>query len=198
MKNNPRTTPRPLALYARVREILAAAQTGITRTVNTTQVVASWLIGREIVEEEQQGRRRADYGRNLVENLARRITQDFGPGYSAQNLFYMKQFYLAYPTLLPRLEILHAVRRESSDAAWTHYRTLLRVEKSDARSFYEIEAIQNNWSARELERQINSLLYERLALRSASSRTRTWANWRCTSITLTANDSRPRTTPRWA
>jgi predicted nuclease of restriction endonuclease-like (RecB) superfamily len=242
-------------LYQRVREILESARTGVARTVNTTQVVANWLVGREIVEEQQRGEKRAGYGQRLVENLSRQITRDFGPGYSAQNLFYMKQFYLGYPTLLPRLEILHAVRGESSVAAilhavrgesetqsgqiphavpalsaldisdapcrksakshaprglsekpaeiasavrpelaihhavrgeleirhtpggeswqpgqlhsnlsWTHYRMLLRVEKPEARSFYEIEAIQNNWAARELERQINSLLYERLAL----------------------------------
>jgi predicted nuclease of restriction endonuclease-like (RecB) superfamily len=158
--------------------------------VNTTQVVANWMIGREIVEEEQKGKGRADYGKKLVEGLSARITEDFGPGYSAQNLFYMKQFYLSYPELLEPNQILHAVRGESRKAkdtgyvqifhaprgeswqpgrlhpnlSWTHYRTLLRVDKSDVRAFYEIESLKNNWSARELERQINSLLYERLAM----------------------------------
>lgn len=200
-------------LYRRIREILEAARAGVARSVNTAQVVANWLIGQEIVEDEQKGKRRAGYGRKLIEELSRRITRDFGSGYSAQSLFYMKQFYLAYPALLPRRKILHAVRgkldrgspagklhavrgesesqiphtvRAESDGphalvpfatpdnwspgqlhpnlSWTHYRTLLRVEQPEARSFYEIEALQSNWSARELERQINSLLYERLAL----------------------------------
>ena len=205
MKNNAlnRTSQSP-ALYARVREILAAAQAGISRTVNTTQVVANWLVGREIVEEEQRGAKRAEYGKQIVEELAVRLQGDFGKGYSALNLWLFRRFYLEYPKLTPA-EILYAPRKESGEPAihhavsdksaeisaavraklalgptlggeswqpgqlhtnlsWTHYRTLLRVEKAEARSFYEIEAIQNNWAARELERQINSLLYERLAL----------------------------------
>lgn len=205
MKNNAvnRTSQSP-ALYARVREILAAAQAGISRTVNTTQVVANWLVGREIVEEEQRGAKRAEYGKQIVEELAVRLQRDFGKGYSALNLWLFRRFYLEYPKLTPA-EILYAPRKESGEPAihhavsdksaeisaavraklaigptlggeswqpgqlhtnlsWTHYRTLLRVEKAEARSFYEIEAIQNNWAARELERQINSLLYERLAL----------------------------------
>ena len=191
------TKPKqPLAsapLYGRVREILEAARAGVVRTVNTTQVVANWLIGREIVEEEQQGRRRAEYGLQLVTQLSEQLTTTYGRGWSAQNLFYMKQFYLSYPSLLPASGILHAVRGEFPEAAivhaargesasalsnhseiwqpgalhahlsWTHYRTLLRVDRTAARNFYEIEAIRNTWSARELERQINSLLFDRLA-----------------------------------
>jgi predicted nuclease of restriction endonuclease-like (RecB) superfamily len=225
-------------VYQRIRQILESARTTVARSVNTTQVVANWLIGREIVEEEQKGKLRADYGRQLIEGLSKQITRDYGAGYSVQSLFYMVQFYRSYPQLLPSSEILHAVRGELSDSrdqaaspilhavrgesrrknphvlrrktaagdasaiigyalrsqsgiisrnmagqirhavrdqlwtpgqlhpnlSWTHYRTLLRVDKPEARAFYEIEAIKNNWSARELERQINSLLYERLAL----------------------------------
>ena len=191
------TKPKqPLAsapLYGRVREILEAARAGVVRTVNTTQVVANWLIGREIVEEEQQGRHRAEYGLKLVTQLSEQLTTTYGRGWSAQNLFYMKQFYLSYPGLLPASGILHAARGEFPQAAivhaargesasalsnhseiwqpgalhahlsWTHYRTLLRVDRTAARNFYEIEAIRNTWSARELERQINSLLFDRLA-----------------------------------
>ncbi len=173
-------------LYGRVREILEAARTHVARTVNTTQVTANWLIGREMVEEEQRGKRRADYGRQLVEQLSSELTATYGKGWSPQNLFYMKQFYLAYPGLVPAESFLHAVRGETVAAAivhavrgettavwkpgvlnphlaWTHYRTLLRVDRSEARDFYEIEAIRHAWSARELERQINSLLFDRLA-----------------------------------
>jgi len=148
--------------------------------------MANWLIGQEIVEEEQRGRRRAGYGEKLLAELSTRLTEDVGKGWSVRNLEYCRNFYLVYPLLLAdqksnavraesdllRIpEIHHAVRGESwqlgslhPNLSWTHYRTRLRVSRSEARAFYEIEAIKNNWSARELERQINSLLYERLAL----------------------------------
>lgn len=190
-------------LYARIRSILESARANVVRSVNTTQVIANWLIGREIVEEEQEGRARAVYGDRLLEDLSQKLTRDFGVGYSTQNLRFVRQLYLEYPRLLGDPKIRYALRGESSFPAkpasteiryaagsesgmvgifetasakswkpgllhsslsWTHYRTLLRVEKGAARAFYEIEAIQNRWSARELERQINSLLYERLAL----------------------------------
>ncbi len=197
---------RPAPVYNRIREILESARVNVARTVNTTQVVANWLIGREIVEEEQQGADRAKYGKQLIETLSKQLGKDYGPGYSVQSLFYIRQFYVGYPELLPEAEILHAARGKSGRStatrilhslrgesstdsptrlaavphtaageswrpgrlhpslSWTHYRTLLRVDKPEARAFYEIEAIKNRWSARELERQINSLLYERLAL----------------------------------
>jgi predicted nuclease of restriction endonuclease-like (RecB) superfamily len=188
---------RKPSLYSRIKIILESARTGISRTVNTTQVIANWLVGREIVEEEQQGKRRASYGKREIEALSKRLQAKFGEGYSVQNLSYMRQFYLTYPDFLESLPILHAPRGKSlittasfqdeifhamrgistevsgralhpgrlnPSLSWTHYRTLLRVEKPEARAFYEIEATTNNWSARELERQITSLLYERLAL----------------------------------
>lgn len=195
-------------LYDRIREILESARTSVARSVNTTQVVANWLIGREIVEEEQRGADRAEYGTELLKVLSSQLNQQFGRGFSVSALQYMRSFFLTYSNLLekqhalrvefsgpdsaaenqhalrgklaetPLVEKTDAVRAELADASdqswqagqlhpnlsWTHYRTLLRVESADARSFYEIEAIQNNWSARELERQINTLLYERLAL----------------------------------
>jgi predicted nuclease of restriction endonuclease-like (RecB) superfamily len=178
------------SIYNRVRRILKSARTNIARSVNTTQVAAYWLIGREIVEEEQKGQKRAGYGETLLQNLAQRLKSDFGAGYSVHNLKFIRQFYLEYPALMrsreigyavrsqsvfgvlpANVQIRHAVRSESwkpghlhPNLSWTHYRTLLRVDKPEARAFYEIEAIKNSWAARELERQINSLLYERLAL----------------------------------
>jgi len=183
-------TKPPSPLYGRIRQILESARSGVARSVNTTQVVANWLIGREIVEEEQKGKQRAGYGERLLESLAVRLYKEYGDGYSARNLRFIRQFYLEYPDLLPADAIRYAARTESTDRpdssqsaiwyaprteswkpgrlhpniSWTHYRTLLRVDKRDARAFYEIEGIKNNWSARELERQINSLLYERLAM----------------------------------
>jgi predicted nuclease of restriction endonuclease-like (RecB) superfamily len=178
------------SIYNRVRRILESSRTGVARSVNTTQVEAYWLIGREIVEEEQKGQKRAGYGDTLLQNLAQRLKSGFGAGYSVHNLKFIRQFYLEYPALMSsrgigyalrsqsvigfppaNLQNRHAVRSESwkpghlhPNLSWTHYRTLLRVDKPQARAFYEIEAIKNNWSARELERQINSLLFERLAL----------------------------------
>ena len=182
-------------LYRRVRDILETARVGVARSVNTTQVIANWLIGREIIEDEQKGRRRAGYGERLLEELSTRLTGDFGGGYSVQSLRYMRQFYLGFPALLDARPIRHTPCGELPAAAgtavpeirhtlcgdlpapaknwkpgrlhpnlaWSLYRQLLRVEMPEARAFYEIEAIRNNWSARELERQINSLLFERLA-----------------------------------
>jgi len=161
-----------LPLYGRVCEILDTARAHVARTVNTTQVMANWLIGREMVEEEQRGKRRADYGQQLVAQLSAQLKLAYGRGWSPQNLFYMKQFYLAYPGLMLPGDFLHAPRGESSawapgllhpHLAWMHYRTLLRIDRMMARDFYEIEAIRHAWSARELERQINSLLFDRLA-----------------------------------
>ena len=192
----------PEALYGRVRQILESARTSAARSVNTAQVVANWMVGREIVEEEQHGQERAGYAEGLVAALSERLGGDYGAGYSAQNLWYMRQFYLAYPLLTGGLtdarKILHAVRGELTESpqkrqnragsrveeilhavrgelegwapgrlhpglSWTHYRTLLRVDRKPAQAFCEIEAARHAWSVRELERQINSLLFERLA-----------------------------------
>ncbi len=140
--------------YDRIRVIIEQARNNIARAVNTEMVLAYWHIGKEIVEEEQKGKKRAEYGKRLIENLSVRLSCDFGKGFDERNLFYMRQFYLAYPKL-------NALRSELS---WTHYRILMRIDKPEARAFYEAECVANNWSARELERQKGSLLYERLAL----------------------------------
>jgi predicted nuclease of restriction endonuclease-like (RecB) superfamily len=173
------------SLYQRIRDILDAAQIGVARTVNTAQVVSYWLIGREIVEQEQQGQPRADYGESLLKDLSRKLTKDVGKGFSLSNLKYIRQFYVRFPDLLTATSMSHAVRDQSFSSdqfttlsqsqpnwqpgqlhpnlSWTHYRTLLHVDRPDARAFYEIEALKNNWSARELDRQISSLLFDRLA-----------------------------------
>jgi predicted nuclease of restriction endonuclease-like (RecB) superfamily len=197
----PKPLPASAALYRRIAQILESARSGVARTVNTTQVVANWLIGREIVEAEQRGKKRAQYGERLLDELSKKLTEDFGAGFSVQGLRYMRQFYQEFPVLIsqppirltlrgisPLLsgpaannEIHHTPCGEldtdsnggtpaewkpgqlSPNLSWSLYRHLLRVALPEARAFYEIEAIQNRWSARELERQINSLLYDRLA-----------------------------------
>jgi predicted nuclease of restriction endonuclease-like (RecB) superfamily len=140
--------------YERIKAILSEARAGAYRAINAAMVAAYWEIGRVIVEQEQQGHERAEYGQGLLVELSQRLSADFGRGFDRSNLWHMRSFYLSYP-------ILDAVRRELS---WTHYRLLLRVEKPEARAFYETEAVNSRWSTRELERQIHSLLFERLAL----------------------------------
>ena len=115
---------------------------------------AYWNIGREIVEEEQKGEDRAAYGSAILEELATRLTSLYGKSFSSRNLRYMRQFYRVFSKW-------NAVRSELS---WTHYRILLKVEKENSRVFYMREAITGNWSTRQLERQINSLYFDRLQM----------------------------------
>jgi len=187
------TDRRQEELFRRVAEIIEAARGHVARTVNSAMVHAYWLIGREIVEVEQQGRRRASYGEQVIRGLAERLTRQFGAGYSIRNLRRIRQFYLTYPngsvvpTELGGPEKRPAALAESTvlrpgkkrptalaesrpgvpifppSLSWAHYAFLLKVENADARAFYEIEALREAWSARELERQIASLLFERLA-----------------------------------
>lgn len=122
-------------------------------------VTAYWHIGKEIIEAEQRGISRAGYGKKLIENLSQQLIEKYGAGWSASHLWHVRQFYLLYKDRMP--PNLHTLRAELS---WSHYRILMRIEKPEARSFYEIECIKNNWSSRELERQKGSFLFERLAL----------------------------------
>ena len=194
--------PDNTALFGRVVDILEEARSHVARTVNSAMVAAYWLIGREIVEEEQKGQKRAEYGKAVVEDLSRRLTRRYGKGYSALSLWNMRKFYQIYSgraaTILSppgkefrRQEILSPVGKELDnsgrfkppngelkskqyptgtesatgfhpDLSWSHYRALMRVENEEARQFYEQEAVRNHWNKRQLERQINTLLFERL------------------------------------
>jgi predicted nuclease of restriction endonuclease-like (RecB) superfamily len=224
-------------LYTRIRTILESARTNIARSVNSTQVIANWFVGREIIEDEQHGKTRATYGHSVLPSISLKLQEEFGIGYSIDNLELFRRFYTVYPDLIPdavrrestiiplndsdsisdavrrksqkgfpllsenslkqhalrgksaRTEelagdvalILHASRgfseevihhssgdeswrpgRLNQNLSWTHYRALIKVKLIEARSFYEIESIKNGWSARQLERQIDSLLFERL------------------------------------
>ncbi len=141
-------------LYERVRAVLVATRSRAWQAVNEAMVAGYWEIGKLIIEEEQRGKAQAEYGKGVIVELSKRLTADFGKGFDKSNLWNMRGFFLAYPKI-------DALRRELS---WTHYRFLLRVEKPEARAFYEAETVNARWSTRELERQINSLLFERLAL----------------------------------
>lgn len=152
MKNNP--VPAIEQTYKSIKTILEKARSKAFKTVNSLMVQAYWNIGRLIAEEEQKGKQRADYGTYLIKNLSVRLTEKFGKGFDEREVRRMRQF---YQTFLIR----DALRPELS---WTHYRLLLKVENSDAREFYKVECANSHWSTRELERQISSLLFERLAL----------------------------------
>ena len=115
-------------------------------------VQAYWNIGRIIVEEEQKGKTKAEYGEYLLQELSARLTSEFGKGFDYSNVKNMRQFYVTFP-------IGDALR---SQLSWTHYRLLMRVEKESTREFYLEECISGNWSTRQLERQLNSFYYERL------------------------------------
>ena len=140
------------ALLKDIREIILQARQRAVRSVNHELTIAYWNIGRRLVEEEQQGSSRATYGKALIEDIATQLTSEFGNGFSANNLWRMRDFFLTFPSL-------DALSQELS---WTHYRTLVKLKDPDQRSFYISEAIKNSWSVRQLQRQINSMLYERL------------------------------------
>ncbi len=158
-------------LVDRIAKVLVEARNNVVRQINRTQVLAYWEIGREIVEFEQKGKVRAAYGENLLKKLSADMTARFGRGFSERNLRNMRAFYLNFPIW----QTLSAKSVEEGKSqtlstkfepilSWSHYCELLKVEEPLARSFYEKEAVQNNWSVRELKRQINSMLFERLAL----------------------------------
>lgn len=139
-------------LVRELREFISESRRKVVRAVDVIQVRTCWGVGRHIVEFEQGGAARAEYGTNLLARLAEALTADFGKGFDRWNLHKMKQFYLAFP-------ILDALRPELS---WTHYRILMRIEDLSAREWYINEAISQNWSSRALERQVSRLYYERL------------------------------------
>ncbi|MHB8764900.1 MAG: PDDEXK nuclease domain-containing protein [Deferrisomatales bacterium] len=140
--------------YHAVADVLRTARAKAYRAVDFIMVEAYWTIGRMIVEEEQQGRQRAEYGAFIVRNLSFRLTGEFGKGFSEQSLRNMRQFFL-------RFTIRSALR---SELGWTHYKMLIRVEDEKARAWYLAEAADQNWSTRALDRQIHSFYYERLLM----------------------------------
>ncbi len=171
-------------LFAEVAGILEEARRQTVRSVNTHMVSAYWLVGWRIVEAEQGGKARAGYGERLIESLSVWLTQRYGRGHSVANLRNFREFYLAYPKRIEEIryplgseltaptkpsEIHYPLGSESHlgfhpNLSWSHYRAIMRVEKLEARDFYEEEAGLAGWSKRELERQIGSLYYERLLM----------------------------------
>ena len=152
-KEMPLPTNPPLkTLLSSLGELIREARKQALRAVDTIQVQTCWQIGRHIVEFEQGGEARAAYGKRLLPKLAKSLTREFGKGFDASNLRYMRLFYQAFP-------MCDALRHELS---WTHYRTLLRIENNTARRWYMNETATQNWTTRALEWQIGTLYYERL------------------------------------
>jgi len=136
------------------RKIIETAQSNAVRSVDFCRVQMYWNLGKRIFEEEQQGKERADYGAYIVKSLAEKLEVEYGSGFGKRQLEQSRQFYRVYP-------IANALR---SQLNWTQYRLLIQISDPDKREYYELESVNNSWTARETERQINSQLYERLLL----------------------------------
>ena len=137
-----------------IRTIILSARESAIRSVDTVRVQMYWKLGERIFIEEQKGQDRAEYGAYLLQNIAMEIEKEFGSGFSVRQLERARQFYRTYP-------IATALRTQLN---WYQYRLLIQIDDKDKREYYELEATNNNWTGRELERQINSGLYERLLL----------------------------------
>ncbi len=148
------------ALLADLRAIIASGRGRAAAAVNAEIVATYWSVGERIIREEQAGHARADYGDRLLPRLGKTLSREFGRAFGERNLYFMRQFYLAYP-------IVNALRTELT---WTHYRSLMRLDDA-RRAFYEQVAITGRWSSRELDKQVNSMLYERTALSRQPQRT---------------------------
>lgn len=149
------------ALVHRVVSVIEEARGRVLTSINLAEVYTKYQIGRYIVEEEQQGAERAQYGKQLLQSLSEQLTERFGAGWSYSSLRQIRQFYLVYSDLT---DSVRQITPPQFSLSWSHYMILMRVENRDARSFYEIETKQQNWSVRQLSRQVGSSLYERLAL----------------------------------
>ncbi len=164
-------------LFDRIVSILEQARASVVRSVNTNMVLAYWLIGREIVEEVQAGKERAEYGKQVLEDLSAKLNKRYGSGFSVPNLQNFRKFYLTYPT---RLQIQYPAGTKLTESekqypvgsefdhgfhpnlSWSHYRALMRVKNEQARNFYEHEAAECRWGKAQLERQIHTATYERI------------------------------------
>ena len=165
--------------FTQIFDLLQSARSKVLQTVNQTMVLTYFEIGRMIVEEEQQGKERAEYGKRIIKELSKVLTVEFGKGFSERNIEQMRQFYLVYskpqtlsadfknisqtPSVESENDISETVPR-NFNLSWSHYLKLMRIDDLNERKFYEIESFKNNWSVRELRRQFDSALYTRLVL----------------------------------
>ena len=196
MDNNKLNKGKYNELLAKISKLIIDARKNIVSTINLTMIVTYWHIGKYIIEHEQGGKERAEYGTQLLKRLSIDLTEKFGRGYSWRNLYNMKKFYLQFPILQtlsakylnPEIEKLQTLSAKSANSkittkrqpvyekfsdkakasfsklSWSHFVRLLSIKDENERNFYIIETAENNWTERELDRQINSSLYERLVL----------------------------------
>lgn len=190
MKDNNTIQPKVIDnLFERVSIVIENTRQMIASTINTAEVYAKYEIGRHIVESEQNGEQRAQYGKHILKDLSEKLTATYGAGWSYSNLRQIRQFYIIYSNLTNTVcQIkndnrylsnsvkqttkynndtnigLNNLDRPKFSLSWSHYLILMRIENPDERSFYEIECNRQMWSVRQLSRQVNSSLYERLAL----------------------------------
>ena len=149
-------------LVERIEQLIIEAKKRTISAVNTAMVYTYYEIGRMIVDDEQQGEERAKYGKAVLKELSIRLTNKFGKGFSVENLDRMRYFYKTYS----KTNSSTVLTNSYFTLSWSHYLKLMRIDNPEERSFYEIEARENNWSLRELQRQFDSSLYERLQLSS--------------------------------
>lgn len=157
MENYQLSPNNPMILE--IRKLLENARNNIAQQVNTELLTTYWNIGRIIVEYEQQSQLRAEYGKQTLKELSQELTREFGKGFSVSNIQFMRRFYQSYPIQ----------QTASVKLSWSHYCELLTISDESKRSFYEKEAVNSGWSVRELKRQIESSLYERLLLSSGDA-----------------------------
>lgn len=143
-----------IELYSDLKDIIKQSRSMVTRNVNTIMLKTYWNIGKRIVEEEQNGNFKAEYGSRLLKEISKELTNEFGRGFSRSNLQSMRKFFIEYP----KCQTL------SGKLSWSHYLLLLAISDKNERAFYEHECENSNWSVRALERQIDSALYQRLLL----------------------------------
>lgn len=197
MKRSPKTQNYS-TLFTDLASLIKQGRKAAVRYVNTALVATYWLIGRRIVEYEQKGKERAEYGKALLKRLSVDLTNHFGKGFGYINLNLMRQFYLTYPPqkilqtvseefdttvksqtatgklpssggegIIQKVQTLSGISEKLSrkfPLSWSHYCLLLRLDETFKREFYEAECIRGNWSVRQVDRQIQSMLYERTAL----------------------------------
>ncbi|MDN5286702.1 MAG: hypothetical protein JWR38_2976 [Mucilaginibacter sp.] len=161
-------------LFQSVKELIEQSQNQIVRNINSTMVLTYFQIGRMIVEDEQNGKGRANYATETLKKLSQSLTKDFGRGYSVDNLENMRTFFIEYRNYqtvsvisdspAPNSETVSRNLHKPFNLSWSHYVQLLKIKDKSEREFYEIESLNSNWSVRELQRQFNASLFERLAL----------------------------------
>ena len=139
-------------LFQSAKQIISQAREKVFRVANSALLLSYWQIGQLIVEDEQNGKERAEYGKYVLKNLSKKLSLEFGKGFDESNLRNMRSFYITFPI---RDTLCH-------ELSWSHYRLLLRQEVEQKRTYYLNEAVENNWNVRDLKRQINSLAFERV------------------------------------